>query len=192
MSFASPAVFLSCFAPGLSRDSPSLLGQSSQPQHAGRRYTRPSTTQTPPHRVPYLFFRNFSSLFLQSPGHPFQSSSPSTATSSAPPLSRGRLAAIRGPGSYARQARMPAQKRQLPSPSSKPRDHVVEANGTDASSTGGEGGGLHLVPGGGAATNRAADPRAQRVGGELSPHPTTPLVSRERIVLCMFRCEYDG
>jgi hypothetical protein len=70
MSFASLAVFLSCFAPGLSRDSPSLLGQSSQPQHAGRRYTRPSTTQTPPHRVPYLFFRNFSSLFLQSPPFP--------------------------------------------------------------------------------------------------------------------------
>uniref|UniRef100_A0ACD5VT84 Uncharacterized protein n=1 Tax=Avena sativa TaxID=4498 RepID=A0ACD5VT84_AVESA len=57
---------------------------------------------------------------------------------------------------------MPAQKRQLPSPSSKPRDHDVEANGTDASSTGAEGGGLHPVPGGGAA-NRVTDPKRQRL-----------------------------
>ncbi|KAM0833738.1 hypothetical protein ACQ4PT_064082 [Festuca glaucescens] len=60
---------------------------------------------------------------------------------------------------------MPAQKRQLSSPSSKPRDHV-EANGTDASTTGGargEGGGIQPVPGGGAA-NRATDPQPQRVG----------------------------
>ncbi|KAF7038182.1 hypothetical protein CFC21_048389 [Triticum aestivum] len=59
---------------------------------------------------------------------------------------------------------MPAQKRQLPSPSSssKPRDHV-EANGADAPSAvaaGGGGGGLHPVPGGGAA-NRATDPQPQ-------------------------------
>lgn len=61
---------------------------------------------------------------------------------------------------------MPAQKRQLPSPSSsKPRDHV-EANGTDAPSTGGAGGGgggLHPMLAGGAA-NRVADPQPQRVG----------------------------
>ncbi|KAM0919583.1 hypothetical protein ACQ4PT_008064 [Festuca glaucescens] len=66
---------------------------------------------------------------------------------------------------------MPEQKRQHPSPSSKPRDHV-EANGADASTAGGGGGGLHLAPGGGAA-NRVTDPQAQpkRVGDSGSPKP---------------------
>lgn len=63
---------------------------------------------------------------------------------------------------------MPAQKRRHPSPSSKPRDHV-EANGTASSSTaaaaaagGGGGRGVHPVPGG-AAANRATDPKPPRV-----------------------------
>ncbi|KAM0830854.1 hypothetical protein ACQ4PT_065940 [Festuca glaucescens] len=62
---------------------------------------------------------------------------------------------------------MPAQKRQLPSPSSKPRDHV-EASGTDASTAGGGGGGLHLVPGGGSA-NRVTHPQPHRVADSGSP-----------------------
>lgn len=70
---------------------------------------------------------------------------------------------------------MPAQKRRHPSPSSKPRDHV-EANGTASSSTaaaaaagGGGGRGVHPVPGG-AAANRATDPKPPRVAvaGELN------------------------
>uniref|UniRef100_A0ACD5WH03 Uncharacterized protein n=1 Tax=Avena sativa TaxID=4498 RepID=A0ACD5WH03_AVESA len=65
---------------------------------------------------------------------------------------------------------MPAQKRQLPSPSSEPRDHDVEANGTDASSAGGEGGGPHPVPGGGAA-NRATDPKRQCLDDSGSAKP---------------------
>nr|CDM84554.1 unnamed protein product [Triticum aestivum] len=55
---------------------------------------------------------------------------------------------------------MPAQKRQLPLPSSsKPRDHV-EANGADAPSAGAAGGG-----GAGGAANRATDPQPLRAGG---------------------------
>ncbi|KAM3333096.1 hypothetical protein ACQJBY_028296 [Aegilops geniculata] len=188
MSFASLAAGL---APGLPPSSP---GQTVRPRwrEATRapgptrhtQYARPSTTRARIHPSIHpqflIYFPVLLSLSPPSrpaptwPGH-----LPPLSPSSRPvlPVDRHiprpsptrlaregghrRAAGIRGPGSY---ARMPAQKRQLPSPSSssKPRDHV-EANGADAPPSGGAGGGgggLHPVPAGGAA-NRVADPQTQ-------------------------------
>ncbi|PAN28031.1 hypothetical protein PAHAL_5G125900 [Panicum hallii] len=61
---------------------------------------------------------------------------------------------------------MPAQKRRLPSPSSKPRDHVA-APGSDAATAAGGGagegrGGRPPLPSGGAAKRRLTEPKPQR------------------------------
>ncbi|XP_062223684.1 putative E3 ubiquitin-protein ligase RING1a isoform X1 [Phragmites australis] len=61
---------------------------------------------------------------------------------------------------------MPAQKRRLPSPSSKPRDHAAAPGASTASAGGGgvgEGGGGRLpLPSGGTAKRRLSDPKPQR------------------------------
>jgi hypothetical protein len=139
-------------------------------------YTTDRATTQNTHRVPYLFSGS-SPLSFSAPC-PLRAFRPGCRThlavSSSRPPRRPPHPLCSSPlpdASPESQGRMPAQKRQRPSPSSKPRDHV-EANGTDASTAGGalgEGGGIQPVPGGGAA-NRATDPQPRRVGGELSPH----------------------
>jgi hypothetical protein len=74
------------------------------------------------------------------------------------------LAAIREPRSQGQKARMPAQKRRLPSPSSKPRDDVA-ATASDAAAGGGVGegrGGRPPLPSRDAAKRWLTDPEPQQ------------------------------